>query len=258
MKVIFTVFAGRRRYMEILLRYVDKLKVDQVHLWNFTRTDEDDEYINTLSDKYTIINVENKKSWNEYYAYYKSDPEIILIKCDDDIVYIDIDMFDNFIEYIKNSNTPLVYSASVVNNSVCHYAQKQYGLWEDIHLENLITTTEDAKNVNTIHDSFINNKENFLKKSRLLLPTFIPGDFPYKININFVAFKGEDLDLLFDNDDVGLNDEDWIGGNARHKLSRPIVIDLRFTVSHMAFTKQREGGYDEKQHLSSYETFSMM
>ena len=48
-KVIMTCFAGRRRNMDILMRYVDALSrqgsVDEFHIWNFTRNIEDEKWL---------------------------------------------------------------------------------------------------------------------------------------------------------------------------------------------------------------------
>ena len=51
---VLTVFSGRRANIEILIKYLKKaleLKfISEVHFWNNTRTIEDEDYIETISN----------------------------------------------------------------------------------------------------------------------------------------------------------------------------------------------------------------
>jgi hypothetical protein len=248
MKTIFTVFAGRKRYMEILLKYVDKMNVDQVHIWNFSRNKEDDEYIKTLP--YKIFEVQDKTRWDEYYQYYTTNinDEDIIIKCDDDIVYIDIDMFDEYIKLIRNTPECIIFSAMVINNSVCGIFNKD--LFPSLSIHTLGNTTENAYGIHSIHSYFLDNKREFLEQARKTNPCIIPLDYPFKLNINFIGIRGSDAKMMFPH--IGSSDEDYLGHFVTYEFRRNILIDSRFTVSHMAFTKQREGGYDETNHLKLY------
>ena len=53
-RVIFTVFAGRRANLEILLLYLQRALelqlVHEVHLWNFTRNEEDEHFLKTVGN----------------------------------------------------------------------------------------------------------------------------------------------------------------------------------------------------------------
>ena len=53
-KVYFTVFAGRRRYLSVLMVYVKPLlqqrALDAVHLWDYCRIAPDREYVKGLAD----------------------------------------------------------------------------------------------------------------------------------------------------------------------------------------------------------------
>ena len=95
----FTIFAGRKRYLNVLMAYVRQLleqrTVDRVHVWNYARTPADREYVSSLgghgievlpmpnSDK--LAKFPNK--WKGYYAFYAAllSADDLLIKCDDDI-----------------------------------------------------------------------------------------------------------------------------------------------------------------------------
>jgi hypothetical protein len=71
-----------------------------------------------------------QKNWNNYYNYY-NDPIFendIIIKCDDDIVFIDLYKLPKFINFIKNNDYDLVF-ANIINNGVsAYYQQNKYNL----------------------------------------------------------------------------------------------------------------------------------
>ena len=49
------------------------------------------------------------------------------LKCDDDIVYLDIDKLGDFVEFRRTNPNYVVVSANVVNNGVCAYFQQEAG-----------------------------------------------------------------------------------------------------------------------------------
>jgi hypothetical protein len=61
---------------------------------------KDAEYIRTLP--FQVLDPKTKAHYGDYYEYYTCakypDPDTVLIKCDDDIVYLDVDHFDAFIK----------------------------------------------------------------------------------------------------------------------------------------------------------------
>jgi hypothetical protein len=84
--------------------YIKKLTerglVDEVHIWDYTRNSKDAEYIRTLP--FQVLNPKTKEHYGDFYEYYTCakypDPDTVLVKCDDDIVYLDVDRFDEFIK----------------------------------------------------------------------------------------------------------------------------------------------------------------
>ena len=153
MKTILSIFAGRYKYLSILKNYLDFLLnkeiLTEVHLWNFARQDTDYVYVISIADndkRYKLFtpNKESiQKNWNqwaEYYDYYMNcDDFDILIKCDDDIVFIDVDKMQEFIYEIKDDS---LYFPNIVNNDVCAYIQtanRVHDLVLDVDI-NLMTT----------------------------------------------------------------------------------------------------------------------
>jgi hypothetical protein len=134
-KVYITIFAGRKRYLSCLKQYLDILLerniITEVHLWDYVRDPADSIYIQELSknSKYIYMKpTKNYQGWNEYYEYYSNaayDPEDILIKCDDDVVFLDVDQMPRYLNEIKQGG---IYYPNIVNNDVCAYIQYKYGI----------------------------------------------------------------------------------------------------------------------------------
>jgi len=131
------------KYAEILLR---KKLVHSVHIWNFCETKEDEkfllEYLERDKDnkdlsfelfeippKYANLK-DNPKIrasgvlWEAYYEHYSTfaeyNDEDILIKADDDIVFVDVDKFGDFLAIIQTAH---VYFPNIVNNDAGLYVQ---------------------------------------------------------------------------------------------------------------------------------------
>ena len=66
-----------------------------------------------------------KKSWENYYNHYTDYKYVndIIIKCDDDIVFIDLNKLPKYLDFIKNNDYDLVF-ANTINNGVCAYYQQ--------------------------------------------------------------------------------------------------------------------------------------
>ncbi len=132
--VYFTIFAGRKRYLSILVHYLDRLLamrvVTEVHLWDYARTTEDSHYISELTSRdgrYVLMKpTKNMHAWHEYYAFYAQAPyaaDDVVIKCDDDIVYIDVARMQCFLDHVAPNG---LYYPNIINNDVCAYMQTHY------------------------------------------------------------------------------------------------------------------------------------
>ena len=255
MSVIFTVFAGRERYMKVLIPYIEKLNVDEVHIWDFTRNKSDAEYLQNSCKKFKLFSVKDKSTYSEYYDYYTKkrypNPLDVIVKCDDDIVFIDTDSFDAFIDMRRRDPTAFIYSANVVNNPVCTLVCGKKGLYE-INENIRIDTENDAE---YYHGNFLKNPTEFIEKCKKVgrLSELTLNSEKYKrFNINFIAILAKDLDI-FENGYIREDDEVFLGTYGPHFYKRNVVIDVHFVVSHMAYFKQRENGYDETEDLKRYQ-----
>lgn len=256
--IIFTCFAGRRGYLEILFKYIDELAVDEVHIWDYSRKESDAQYISNFESKYKIFHPKDKSTWTDYYTYYTPerypDPDTVIIKSDDDIVFMNVDKFDSFIKHRIHDKNALILSASVVNNPVCGIIQRQLGIIPpSFGIEEVGNLTHNGLTVVKLHDYFLENPATFVSKSVAKNKQFVlPYDFKDIFNINFFAVLAKDLGLVYNIEYNNTEDERFIGHVASKYYRRPIVIDFDFTVVHMVYTNQRNAGFDEEKYTKYY------
>ena len=184
-----------------------------------------------------------QKNWNNYYNYY-DDPIFkndIIIKSDDDIVFIDLYKLPKFINFIKNNDYDLV-SANVINNGVAaYYQQNKYNLIP----KNIIdleyprdgwcgTLWESGIKAETLHNYFINNYEKFL-------------DYEYnnetipintRFSINFFGYKGKNWHKIKPPNNDNFDDEYNLTVNFVKNRQFKNILYSDLYVSHLSFYKQ--------------------
>ena len=202
-----------------------------------------------------LFSVKNKGSWTEYYQHYTSQlyPDHVIIKSDDDIVFIDTESFGRFIEdRVADRESPLLFP-SIVNNGVCVAFQKNRGYLAselgEFQRENVMGRLwGDGRLCESLHKHFVDNHERWLAKARgssemIKVPA---GD---RISINFFAILSKDLYVY---QMLGQDDERDITMEITRRLGREHSISMNMTVAHLAFYKQRETGLNETAALNMY------
>jgi hypothetical protein len=128
-RVIIFCFAGRRANLEIQLLYIRRILADnadaEYHLWNLTRTDEDDQYLRAIrGERITVVNdFYGGDPWLRFvdvYRHYAAErfANRLFVKIDDDVVFIEVNRFSEFIAAVA-ANGQSVLSAKVINNAAC-------------------------------------------------------------------------------------------------------------------------------------------
>tara|TARA_B100001113_G_C21023914_1_gene584787 strand:+ start:48 stop:1034 length:987 start_codon:yes stop_codon:yes gene_type:complete len=140
-KTILFVFAGRQEYMKILIRYLRKelenKTLSEVHLWDMCgKHIENRKYLNTLEgngvkimrDKRMLEGPGYKNRWNLAYQYYLENckDDDILIKCDDDIVYIK--NLIHLVNYTKSKEKIGLVYPNIINNDAAAWVQLKKGM----------------------------------------------------------------------------------------------------------------------------------
>jgi len=269
-KVYFTIFAGRKRYLSILKKHLDILLennvITEVHLWDYVRNPDDAIYIQELNKenpRYVYIKpTKGMPAWNEYYQFYTNAnyaPDDIVIKCDDDVVYLDTDQMCKFLNEIKPNG---LYYPNIVNNDVCAYVQTKYGVHnlvenKDIAADygnNTVPLTgwgngwyKRFDKAAAVHKDFLENTQHY----RVNAPTF-----PWKgrISINMFGARFQSLKKYFDMFmRVGANDDEAFFSVNLYKhvpdASNHIVPFVN--IAHFGFGPQNVAELD-KQYLEKY------
>ena len=259
--VVLSCFAGRRDNLRILFRYVDKLVelglVHEFHLWDYTRNIDDTIWLNAeylKHSKYILKSVNNKTIWKEYYDHYTEElyPDHIIIKTDDDILYIDIQSFEKYINFRRADDETLLLFPSIVNNGVCAFVQQQSRLLnipEEFPYDPAFGKLwESGQLCNILHNYFIDNLDSWLEKtSNIHFVSCLQG---HRFSINFFAIKSKDLHYF---KYIQLrDDEEDLTMHIPVKYNRNHGIYMPFTVAHLAFFKQRETGLNERDILEKY------
>jgi hypothetical protein len=191
-----------------------------------------------------------EKSWRNYYNYY-DDPRFtndIIVKCDDDIVFMDIPKFSKFIDFAKNDERYDVVFANTINNGVsAYFQQNKYDLIpkELMELEYpdggfCGSLWESGEKAERLHEYFIKQYAKFLDHE--YNNDIIPIDT--RFSINFFAYKGKNWHKIrdsFADDEYNLT-VDYVKNRGFKN-----VLYSDFYVSHLSFYKQVETGI----HLSA-------
>ena len=139
-KCVVVTPAGRKRYMEILIKYILKQRndIDEYRIWVNTHNKEDINYFNSLQKEYPdFITLDHSADGDPakgnggwaIHNFFKNtiDHNTIYIRLDDDIVWME----DNFIKNLYNFriNNPqyfLVYG-NIINNAVVDHIHQRLG-----------------------------------------------------------------------------------------------------------------------------------
>ena len=256
-KILWTVFAGRRENLKIQEKYWHILKrkklISEVHLWDFTYRNINKkeallnkEWIHNKAKKYKFIHTISRPGflWSTYYKHYAqyADNDSIILKVDDDIVWLNISEFKCFVNFVHESTNIFLVSANIINSGTIAYFQQLLGsfprsLWNLTYPEG----GEHGKLSNNaqigfeLHKYFLSHKSNFYKDSII--------QFMERLNINFVAFRSEKSKEInkyayFDVKYQGAIDEVGLTRYAIQVFKKIEVVYMRFVVAHLAFGRQ--------------------
>jgi hypothetical protein len=209
---------------------------------------------NTTQNKSFYFMDTCEKSWKNYYSYYndKQFENDIIIKCDDDIVFIDLYKLPKFIDFTKNNDYDLVFANTINNGVSAYFQQNKYSLIpkELMHLEyppNGLCGSlwANGKKAENLHNYFIANYAKFIdyEYNGEIIP------INTRFSINFFAYKGKNWHKIkdcFGDDEYNLT-VDYV----RNKNFKNILYS-DFYVSHLSFYKQNETGINSNKLIDNY------
>lgn len=201
---------------------------------------EESKIIRFIGDK--EINAPYFQCYDYYAERYTSFTNDVFLKCDDDIIYIDIEQFQGYIDSIKRNPQYLFISANVVNNGICAYLQQkaksipeEVGLFESPPGGLYGSLWENGGKATKLHEFFVKQKGKNLPLEKELV------EWNERIFINFIGWTGDKLRYM--NFPQG-DDEGMISVLLPKFLDKKIAVYSNFTVSHLSFFTQE---YQEKK-----------
>jgi hypothetical protein len=191
------------------------------------------------------------------YQYYSANAaeysDAVILKCDDDIVYFDLDKLEEYVSFRRSRDEFFMVSANVVNNGVCAFFQQRSGVipQEDDAFElppNGLCGTlwSDGAKAERLHRLFLNRPVRF---------TAAGGDsiaWNQRISINFVALLGKDLGFI---PDIMFDDEHDLCYGVRKRAKKLNCIFPRFVASHLSFWKQ-DASMGVQEIIKSYDALA--
>jgi hypothetical protein len=226
-----------------------------VSAWNDTGCTWQQQDDRTCKER--LFQVKNKKSWAEYYSHYTQEayPHSIIVKCDDDIVYIDPAGFYRFIHQVTSNMGPHLFAfPNIVNNGVCaHYMQKNdllpsqlFGILPHDTYQGRLWN--DGPLCQRIHEHFVQHRSDIQEQALDLSAVRLTRGS--RISINFFAVRSEDLGRTFNM--CGYDDEHDLTVRLTDHNQRSHLLVQSCIVAHLSFYRQRETGLDEQACLQLY------
>jgi hypothetical protein len=266
-KTLYTIFCGRRKYLEIQQLYFQQLLdlhfIDEIHLWLFTTNMDDLAYLHSLhgaNPSQVLLfypNQPERRDWKQYYDYYlrHTNNDDIVIKVDDDILYIDIQEFPMFLQTIqRNHSSESLFFPNIINNDVCgyfqqlagkHYLLEEYqhnlsGIYQHKNPTPLTTWYMNPHKAHQIHQLFLENP----LRQKITNTDLQLVSYHNRISINFFGVSGLALKKLFRG--MVYDDEVHFGMQGNHKIYLPM------TVVHFQFAPQNRDGKIDANFLHQY------
>ena len=266
--------------MTILHAYVNTLLkekiIDQYHIFDFSRNSNDKSF---LFDSYQQLNTNypnqiylhnyhennfkqlkpNQYDWSPFYkkisnkSFYQNS---IIIKCDDDILFIDILGLKNAIQDRICDKKSFLIHTNCINNNICSYYHQH--IFSDIKNELNVfpkggilgPTFKNPYLAYNMHNSFTNNVIANHDLTKYYIPSFY---FNHRISINFILIHGNDCRYL---KNTSYDDEYELSSYIPEKLNRPNKVFGHCLNSHFSYSLQDKILSRNKNLIHLYEKLS--
>jgi hypothetical protein len=190
----------------------------------------------------------------QYYAANSSSyQDDVILKCDDDIVYFDLDRLADFISFRKKNTNYFLVSANVVNNGVCAYFQQSMGaIPQDAMTCELPpgglcgSIWSDGAKAEAVHQLFLSNPSSFCMSNSGAIV------WNERISINFIGLLGRDLVYI---PDVMTDDEHDLCYGVRKRSRKHNCIFPQFVAAHLSFWKQ-DADMNISETIAGYEALA--
>jgi len=200
-----------------------------------------------------------KINWYEAYKFYLTYDFEILLKIDDDILYIDINRFDEYINFIRNNKNINLTIPNLINHAVSFFYNYKYGLIPKNNIKkkylgkksslNFYRYFKDGRQATLLHKYFLKNTFKFINNN--INPINLTGQKP---SICMFGILKENYNKVYNSKAVGkkykkrnknkqiiyFNDEIY-----SYKLKNNYMFP-KFVCAHYQFAPQMKRGLNEK------------
>lgn len=265
-RIIVVTPAGRKKYLEILFKYIGRLRpiVDEYRLWVNTENKADINYMidfqKANKDYVSLdylpkgVKVNGNKTIN-YFFKRCTNQRTIYVRFDDDIVYIDdIEKFKQFLLFRLNNPKYFLVYGNIINNAICsHLHQLNGALGGELVKYNCFDEVgwKDGNFAKSIHYKVF---ENFNDLSSFRMKNLLLNNFE-RVSINCISWNG-DCFRKFSGNVLG-DEEKYISCEKPREMNLKNIIYGDFLCIHYAFFTQREIVDKDIVILSTYKQKSL-
>jgi hypothetical protein len=258
---IYAVFSGREEHLRLQLPYINKLlqfgNIDEVHFADYTCKSQESQsanraYLKSIASTSDKIFIASPLFcvWNDYYDFYASSlrGDDVLIKADDDIVFVDHTRFSGLIHSMRRHPEVFLWSANVVNNGKSAVFQSWDGTLRHVNISAEEELGPEPHHMGAlflnasvgiaIHQEFVTHPTRFF-----VSPSRLFRRVRSRISINFIAILGQNLGRAS-------HYVNKASGDDEHALTRmassipwneTLIIYMPLVVSHASFGPQKIG-----------------
>jgi len=260
-KIVVVTPAGRRRYLELLIPQIIKLRpiVDKYVLWVNTTNQDDISYMIEIEKKYSgfielqYLTIPHNGNASICSFFKKTiDPNTVYVRFDDDIVQIDDnESFNKFLKFrIEHPEYFLVYGNILNNAAITHIHQRFSNFTKNKGISGYACTDsigwESPEFAHNLHKEILNKNISDFRFNNI-------WDLYYyeRVSINCISWLGAEF-LKF-NGDVGTDEEVWLSCDYPATIKKSNCIYGGFVCVHYAFHTQRLE-LDNTNILETYKT----
>lgn len=247
-KIVCCTAAGRMRYMQYIFPYVLASDiVDRYDIWVNTVNMQDIAYFKLMAERYSKIRLvwqpdgicDGISSINAFYRNCIVEDELY-IKIDDDIVWMEQDVFEKMVEFRIIHHDAFLVTPQVVNNPMGSYLWQvkgllNYGKYMTADPKHRILWKRGAF-AEKLHHYFLGIIEKDAESYKKLYFGAVPVACN-RFSINFVMWFGSDMAKI--NGHVPGDDEEYLSSVVAPMLGKCNYYNGDCIVAHFAFGPQR-------------------
>jgi len=260
-RVIIYTFAGRKRYLEMLVHYSLKCRpfVDKHVFCVHTSNEDDIQYMRSVCeehpDYFEMLEIGYKEGFHFHLFYkYFTDMNTYYVKLDDDVCWMDEGAIETLVRYKRDNPELIVAFANTINNGLCIHLHQRMGLFDspvqtayDGYFVIYTVEPERIRYVSDVHEGFLKSLRDGTTDRYKSFYQWILSEGAIRVSINCICMTGKDtgdwlVHILNAKDDEGI-----ISEVLPIEMQRINAICGGALVSHFAFGTQRE--YLEKTDL---------